>query len=71
MGKTKKKQMKRAAMDKEQNENQNTREDPKMEEMHQKKQQKIIQVIRRNQVYFSSSNVLTDTAVIVKGYMLN
>ena len=66
MGKTKKKQMKRAAMDKEQNENQNTREDPKMEEMHQKKQQKIIQVIRRNQVYFSSSNVSTDIAVIVK-----
>ena len=28
--------------------------------------QKIIQVIRRNQVYFSSSNVLTDTTVIVK-----
>ena len=66
MGKTKKKQMKRAAMDKEQNENQNTREDPKMEEMHQKKQQKIIQVIRRNQVYFSSSNVSTDITVIVK-----
>ena len=66
MGKTKKKQMKRAAMDKEQNENQNTREDPKMEEMHQKKQQKIIQVIRRNQVYFSSSNVSTDTTVTVK-----
>ena len=66
MGKTKKKQMKRAAMDKEQNENQNTREDPKMEEMHQKKQQKIIQVIRRNQVNFSSSNVSTDIAVIVK-----
>ena len=66
MGKTKKKQMKRAAMDKEQNENQNTREDPKMEEMHQKKQQKIIQVIRRNQVYLSSSNVSTDIAVIVK-----
>ena len=65
MGKTKKKQM-RAAMDKEQNENQNTREDPKMEEMHQKKQQKIIQVIRRNQVNFSSSNVSTDIAVIVK-----
>ena len=28
--------------------------------------QKIIQVIRRNQVYFSSSNVSTDTTVIVK-----
>ena len=28
--------------------------------------QKIIQVIRRNQVYFSSSNVSTGTTVIVK-----
>ena len=28
--------------------------------------QKIIQLIRRNQVYFSSSNVSTDTTVIVK-----
>ena len=28
--------------------------------------QKIIQVIRRNQVYFSFSNVSTDTKVIVK-----
>ena len=28
--------------------------------------QKIIQFIRRNQVYFSSSNVLTDTTVIAK-----
>ena len=28
--------------------------------------QKIIQVIQRIQVYFSSSNVSTDTAVIVK-----
>ena len=28
--------------------------------------QKIIQVIRRNKVYFSFSNVSTDTAVIVK-----
>ena len=28
--------------------------------------QKIIQFIRRNQVYFSSSNVSTDTTVIVK-----
>ena len=28
--------------------------------------QKIIQVIRRNKVYFSSSNVSTDTTVIVK-----
>ena len=28
--------------------------------------QKIIQVIRRNQVYFSSSNVSTDITVIVK-----
>ena len=30
-----------------------------------------IQVIRRNQVYFSSSNVSTDTTVIVKDYMLS
>ena len=30
-----------------------------------------IQAIRRNQVYFSSSNVSTDTAVIVKDYMLS
>ena len=28
--------------------------------------QKIIQIIRRNQVYFSTSNVSTDTTVIVK-----
>ena len=28
--------------------------------------QKIIQFIRRNQVYFSSSNVSADTTVIVK-----
>ena len=28
--------------------------------------QKIIQFIRRNQVYFSSSNVSTDTILIVK-----
>ena len=28
--------------------------------------QKIIQFIRRNQVYFSSSNVATDTTIIVK-----
>ena len=27
--------------------------------------QKIIQFIRRNQVYFSSSNISTDTTVIV------
>ena len=33
--------------------------------------QKIIQFIRRNQVYFSSSNVSTDTTVIVKDYMLS
>ena len=66
MGKTKKKQMKRAAMEKEQNENENTKEDPKMEEMHQKKQQKIIQVIRRNQVYFRSANFSTVLAVIIK-----
>ena len=33
--------------------------------------QKIIQFIRRNQVYFSSSNVLTDTTVIAKDYMLS
>ena len=33
--------------------------------------QKIIQFIRGNQVYFSSSNVSTDTAVIVKDYMLS
>ena len=33
--------------------------------------QKIIQFIRRNQVYFSSSNVSTDTAVIVKDYKLS
>ena len=32
---------------------------------------KIIQFIRRNQVYFSSSNVSTDTTVIVKDYMLS
>ena len=31
--------------------------------------QKIIQFIRRNQVYFSSSNVSTDTTVIVKDYI--
>ena len=30
-----------------------------------------IQVIRRSQVYFSSSNVSTDTTVIVKDYMLS
>ena len=30
-----------------------------------------IQAIRRNQVYFSSSTVSTDTTVIVKDYMLN
>ena len=30
-----------------------------------------IQVIRRNHVYFSSSNVLTDTTVIVKDQMLS
>ena len=30
-----------------------------------------IQVIQRNQVYFSSSNVSTDTTVIVKDKMLN
>ena len=33
--------------------------------------QKITQFIRRNQVYFSSSNVSTDTTVIVKDYMLS
>ena len=33
--------------------------------------QKIIQFIRRDQVYFSSSNVSTDTTVIVKDYMLS
>ena len=33
--------------------------------------QKIIQFIRRNQVDFSSSNVSTDTTVIVKDYMLS
>ena len=33
--------------------------------------QKIIQFIRRNQVYFSFSNVSTDTTVIVKDYMLS
>ena len=33
--------------------------------------QKIIQFIRRNQVYFSSSNVSTDTTVIVKDQMLS
>ena len=33
--------------------------------------QKIIQFIRRNQVYFSSSNVSTDTTVIVKDYKLS
>ena len=33
--------------------------------------QKIIQFVRRNQVYFSSSNVSTDTTVIVKDQMLN
>ena len=33
--------------------------------------QKTIQFIRRNQVYFSSSNVSTDTTVIVKDYMLS
>ena len=33
--------------------------------------QKIIQFIRRSQVYFSSSNVSTDTTVIVKDYMLS
>ena len=33
--------------------------------------QKILQFIRRNQVYFSSSNVSTDTTVIVKDYMLS
>ena len=33
--------------------------------------QKIIQFIWRNQVYFSSSNVSTDTTVIVKDYMLS
>ena len=33
--------------------------------------QKIIQSIRRNQVYFSSSNVSTDTTVILKDYMLS
>ena len=32
---------------------------------------KIIQVIRCNQVYFSSSNVLTDTTVIAKDCMLS
>ena len=32
---------------------------------------KIIQFIQRNQVYFSSSNVSTDTTVIVKDYMLS
>ena len=32
---------------------------------------KKIQVIRRNQVYFSSSNVSIETAVIVKDSMLN
>ena len=33
--------------------------------------QKLIQFIRRNQIYFSSSNVSTDTTVIVKDYMLS
>ena len=33
--------------------------------------QKIIQFIRRNPVYFSSSNVSTGTTVIVKDYMLS
>ena len=33
--------------------------------------QKIMQFIRRNQVYFSSSNVSNDTTVIVKDYMLS
>ena len=33
--------------------------------------QKIIRFIRRNQVYFSSSNVSTDTTVIVKDYKLS
>ena len=32
--------------------------------------QKLIQFIRRNQIYFSSSNVSTDTTVTVKDYML-
>ena len=40
MGEKKKKQMKTAAMEKEQNEDEDTREDPKMDEIHQKKQQK-------------------------------
>ena len=33
--------------------------------------QKLIQFIRRNQIYFSSSNVSTDKTVIVKDYMLS
>ena len=40
MGRTKKKQMKKAAMVKEQSEDEDTREDPKMEQIRQKKQQK-------------------------------
>ena len=30
-----------------------------------------LQVIQRNQVYFSSSNILTDTTVVAKDKMLN
>ena len=43
--------------------------DPKAKSKQTK--QNIIQFIRRNQVYFSSSNVSTDTTVIVKDQMLN